>query len=717
MILNKAIYGVINVLAFIGKLVRSLFKDVKWREILLELKVLIQRIKFLLRKEKKQLQKRKKLSKRKKVISRFTIFLTGILFSIVFLSIPFQIYFWYRQLPSIELLDRPVNESTKILDSKGRLLYEIFIEKKQDPVEIEKIPDNVIKATLAIEDHEFYYHRGIRLESMLRALRKTVLEGKVQGGSTLTQQLVKNVLLSPEQTLSRKVREIVLAILVERNYTKDEILELYLNNTPYGGNAWGIQSASLKFFGKDVLDLNLAEASMLAGLPSAPSRYSPVAGNFDLAKLRQGQVLDRMTELSFVTKEEAQKAYEEELKFVPQVSFIRAPHFVNYVQNELIQMYGRRFVELGGLTVITSLDLDLQDQIQEIVRSQVEQNRSLNLSNGAAVVLDSKSGNILAYIGSVDFFSTEIDGKFDVVTAFRQPGSSIKPVTYSLAFGNGYTVASVINDSPVTIQTNGKTYSPRNYDGKFHGKVTLRQALANSYNVVAVKLVRALGPDNMVQLGGDLGLRGWKVDSTYGFSVTLGGKEVRLLDLTNVYATLSRGGSYKDTSPFISIRDSNGFELYRRREKEEQVIDSGVAYLITHILSDKNARIPAFGTSNWLSVSGHTIAVKTGTTDEKRDNWTFGYTPTYVVGVWVGNNDNSPMHPYLSSGLSGASPIWNEIMLTLLRDLGNEQFEVPDNIVVKVDPECNFKGEIFIKGTEPRHLCDLSKTEKKDRKK
>jgi len=669
-------------------------------------------------KKKSRGKKTLKTSKARVYVKNITFFALGVLFSTIFLFIPFQVYSWYRELPNPELLNQRVNMPTRILDKEGRLLYEIFVEKKFNPIPIDNVPDYMINATLAIEDHEFYSHKGIRPLSMIRALGRTLIEGEVQGGSTLTQQLVKNVLLSPEQTIARKIKEAVLAVLAEHIYSKKEILELYLNNTPYGGNAWGIQSASWKYFEKNASDLDLAESAMLAGLPSAPSTYSPILGSYELSKFRQKQVLDRMLELGYITKEEVENAYRKELVFAPQISYIRAPHFVNYVQNELIKLYGRRFVELGGLEVVTSLDLDIQEYVQDIVRKQVSRNRDLKISNGAAVVLDVKSGKILAYVGSADYFSSEIDGKFDVVTAYRQPGSSIKPVTYSLAFGSGYTAASVIYDSPVTYQINEQLYSPKNYDGKFHGKVTLRQALANSYNVPAVKLVRSLGPDNMVELGRKMGLLNWKMDNTYGLSVTLGGKEVRLIDLTNVYALLARGGVYKNASPFISIKDSNGFELYKSDADEgRQVIDEGVAYLITNILSDDKARIPAFGTGNWLTVSGHTVAVKTGTTDEKRDNWTFGYTPSYAVGVWVGNNDNSPMHQYLSSGLSGASPIWNEIMTFMLQDQENEKFKKPDNIVVKTDPECSFMTEVFLKGTAPDNLCNVSEVrEKKDGK-
>jgi penicillin-binding protein 1C len=544
---------------------------------------------------------------------------------------------------------------------------------------------------------------------MLRAAKTTLLQGKLQGGSTITQQLVKNVLLSPERTISRKTKEIIISLMVESTYEKDEILSLYLNNIPYGGTSWGIQAAAQKFFGKDVGELDLAEATFLAGLPSAPSTFSPFSGGIKASKERQKQVLDRMIELGFITKIDANKALVEELVFAPQTEYIRAPHFVNYVRNELENMYGKRLVNLGGLTVTTTLDLDLQDNVQETVTTEVRNNSYLNFSNGAAVVLDSKNAEILAYVGSIDFFSEEIDGEVDIVTASRQPGSSIKPVTYVTAFENGYTPASIIEDEKVTFNFPGtSSYTPRNYDGKFHGKVTLRQALANSYNIPAVKLANSLGPDKIVQMGKDLGLTGWEIDGSYGISITLGGKEVRLLDLTNAFATFSRLGVYKETDPLLSIKDAKGYDIYYKESDDKQVISAGAAFLITHILSDNGARTPAFGSFSSLVVPGHRVAVKTGTTDAKRDNWTIGYTPSFAVGTWVGNNDNTPMHPTLSSGLSGASPIWNRLMRTLLEGYEPEPFEVPHNVFVKTDSECDNKSEIFIKGTAPAHLCDLS---------
>lgn len=642
-------------------------------------------------------------------------FVFGIIVSAIVFFVPMQVFAWYKELPQPDLLELKNNKSTKILDRNGRLLYEIYVDRKYNPVELSALPDYLIWATLAIEDDEFYNHFGIRPLSIIRAAKTSVLDNQLQGGSTITQQLVKNVLLSPERTVSRKTKEIVLAILTEQKYSKDEILQMYFNNISYGGTAWGVQAASEKYFGKDVSELTLAESSFLAGLPSAPSIYSPFSSSVSLWKDRQRVVLERMVEEGFITEKEAELAFNEQLIFVPQTEYIRAPHFVNYVKDELYKTYGRRMVDFGGLTVITTLDIDIQENVQRIVKEEVESSSYLNISNGAAVVLDSASGEILAYVGSVDFFEPNF-GAFDVVTAYRQPGSSVKPITYALALENNYTVASVIDDTPTTFSFYGQIYTPVNYDGQFHGKVTIRTALANSYNIPAVKLVNELGVDRMVELGNKMGLKNWNYDNTYGLSTTLGGKEVRLLDLTNVFATLSRYGVYKDTTPIISVKDSNGFDITLSNSNEYIALSENVAYLITDILSDNNARAPSFGHNSFLNIPGYQVAVKTGTTDEKRDNLTVGYSPNYTVGVWVGNNNNAKMNPLLSSGLSGAAPIWNKIMTLVLNNEKEKSFKVPSAIKVKTFEECDNRSEIFVEGTIPNTICDKKLHEKENRR-
>ncbi len=645
-------------------------------------------------------------------------FLGGVVFGVAFFLIPWTVYSWYRDLPRPEILSENIVKCTKILDRKHRLLYEICPLERSDPITLNQVPKDMINATLAIEDSEFYKHGGFRVLSILRALKETTLNQNLQGGSTITQQLVKLSLLSPERTIARKINELVLSILVERTYSKDQILEMYLNFAPYGGNVVGIESASQKYFGKNTWELDLAEESILAGLPTAPSVYSPFV-NIQAAKMRQRLVLDRMVELKYISKESAEEAFNEELIFSPQKDFIRAPHFVDFVRLELEKMYGKRYANYGGLTVVTTLDLDIQDAAQKIISEEVEKSKYLNISNGASIVLSAKTGEILSMVGSKDYFDTKNDGVFNVAISERQPGSSIKAVTYSLAILKGYRASTVVDDSPTTIRSPYGSYTPVNYDGKYHGKVSVRAALANSYNVAAVNVLRSLNIDDMVVLGKKMGLTTWEADGNYGLSITLGGRETRLIDLTNVYGTLSRGGVFVPTTPFMEIKDSKGNVILKESVAEERAIPEEVAYIITNILSDRIARLPAFGVNNFLSILGHTVAVKTGTTDLKRDNYTVGYTPSYVVGVWVGNNDNRPMNPNLASGLSGAAPAWNKIMSFLIKDTQNEQFPLPPNIVFKTFSECGNVKEVYVKGTEPKSLSCKKESEKdkKDKEK
>jgi len=474
------------------------------------------------------------------LFKKIHLFFLGILLTILFMFVPYVVYSWFKELPSPDMLtiDQKYG-ATQILDRNGVLLYEIYADEKYEPVKLERIPENAVNATIAVEDSLFYIHGGLRPDSIIRAFRKTLFDGDTQGGSTITQQLVKNVLLSPERTFSRKIKEAVLSLMVEAKYSKEQILEMYLNNIAYGGNAWGIQSASQKYFAKNVWELDLAESAMLAGLPSSPSLYSPL-NDIEVAKSRQQYVLDRMVALGYINSDEAKEASAEELNLARPKDFIGAPHFVNYVRQTLENMYGSNFVNRGGLKVTTTLDFALQQKAEAIIFDEVQKGTRYGFSNGAAVVIDVKNAEILVYVGSSDYFAP-VWGAFDVVTSYRQPGSSIKPVTYSLALADKFTPATILKDSPVVYTSQGSApYRPVNYDGKFHGDVTLRSALANSYNVPAVKVAKAVGPDNIVSLGKDMGLTNWKVDGSYGLSVTLGGKEVRLLDLANVYTTLAR---------------------------------------------------------------------------------------------------------------------------------------------------------------------------------
>ncbi|NMB69679.1 PBP1A family penicillin-binding protein [candidate division WWE3 bacterium] len=647
----------------------------------------------------------------------------GFLACFLFVFVPYSIYSWFKLLPSPEGLAKAVPPlPTQILDSKGRLLFEVYQDKKSEPVKLDQVPDHFKNALIAVEDSKFYSHPGVDLKGLIRAAYQSIAKDNLQGGSTITQQLVKNVLLSPERTVSRKLKEGVLSILAERIYTKDQILEMYINNIPFGGVAIGAQAAADKYFGKDISELDIAESAMLAGLPGAPTSYSPIL-DLESAKKRQLYVLQRMVDQGYLTQEQMDTENNKTLHFYDQGIYIRAPHFVSYVIEQLKDKYGERMLYKGGLKIYTSLDLDLQDQVDQILEEEISKNgKKLYISNGAALVIDVENSSILAYQGSVDYFKDSW-GSFDVVRAPRQPGSSIKPVTYSLALSNGFTAASIINDGPVRYTTKGSApYSPVNYDGRFHGNVSLRQALANSYNIPAVKIAAVLGADKVKEQGRKLGLRSWEGIDNYGLSITLGGVEVSLLELTNVYATFARGGVAKELNSIVRIEQSDGQVLFASKETSgERVLTPEVSYILSHILSDNNARQPAFGVNNNLSIPGYTVAVKTGTTDNKRDNWTLGYTPSFAVGVWVGNNNNTVMNQTLASGLSGAAPIWNKITTYMLKNTAynRQDFLMPDGIYVMVDKNCNGKSEVFVKSQKyPLSLCqpidnNKAKNEKK----
>ncbi len=642
------------------------------------------------------------------VFTKLAFFVFGCIFAIFAVSIPVEVHRWYRQLPRPEMLLAANHSSTKILDRKGRLLYEIYNDKQYEYVTLNKIPTELVHATIATEDKDFYQHHGVKPLSIVRAAKATFLDSEIQGASTITQQLIKNVLLTPERTYTRKIKEASIALMVERKYSKDQIMELYLNNAPYGGTAWGVQAASRKFFDKNVWELDLAQSSMIAGLPLSPSEYNPFT-DIEKAKARQKFVLTKMVEQGYITQGDANVAYAQELEFTSQKEYIRAPHFVNYIRDELVETYGQRMVEVGGLTVTTSLDLDLHEKVQKIVADEVANSGNLNISNGAALVVDAKTNEILAYVGSKNYFATDYDGAYDIIRAYRQPGSSIKPLAYILALESGMTPATTLNDTPIAINTGTEVYKPVNYDGAFHGNVSLRSALANSYNIPAVRLSVKLGPDAIVAAGKKAGLTGWETDGTYGYSVVLGGKEARLLDMVNLYTVFARNGEHVRITGLRSVKDSNGFEIYNDDRVKTPVFSQGASYLISNILSDNKARTPAFGPSSALVVNDRkNVAVKTGTTDLKKDNWTIGYTPSYAVGVWVGNNNGDPMSPNLASGLSGAAPIWHDVMQQVLEGSSDEEFTQPEDVVRKNYKECD-SSELFISGTEPDSICKKPK--------
>ncbi len=628
----------------------------------------------------------------------------GMIFALVFFFIPATLLIFISDLPKLSSLSlNYIAKTTKIFDRNGTLLFEIYANQNRTIVALDKIPRYLVEATIAIEDKDFYRHSGFDIKGIARAIYVDVTGKDFQGGSTITQQLVKSALLTPEPTISRKAKEIVLAFWAEQKYTKNEILELYFNYVPYGGTAWGIEAASQIYFGKSVSELSLSESAYLAGLPQAPSRYSPFMNGGDKGKARQRDVLNAMVTQGFISQNVANQAYLEELKFdSPQVP-IQAPHFVMYIKDLLIKKYGLLEVERGGLQVTTSLDANTQKISEEIVSDEVDKAGNLGVGNGAALVTNPQNGDILAMVGSRDYFDLEHDGNVNVVTSLRQPGSTIKIITYSLALSSGMTEATMLDDTPLTIRNPGApSYSPVNYDGKYHGKVPLRIAFANSYNVPAVRVAQKFGVEQIVDFGKKMGITSWNETERYGVSITLGAAEVSMTDLATVYGTVANRGVRVEIDPILKVTDSEGKILYEKNPKEEEVLDEGVAYIVSDILADNKARSLSFGPNSPLSIPERKVSVKTGTTDNKRDNWTIGYTPNLLVATWVGNNDNTPLSQALSSGITGAAPVWSRIMNNLIATTEPAEEYVPLNIVSK---PCYGYTAFFISGTETKEFC------------
>lgn len=602
----------------------------------------------------------------------------------------------FYDLPSPQRLESgnlPV--STKIFDRNGQLIYEIYTNQRRSPVKIEELPVYIKQATIAIEDKDFYKHHGFSITGIGRAAYKTIFQRKVQGGSTLTQQLVKNALLSPERTIRRKIREFLLATIVEAIYPKDKILEMYLNQIPYGSTAYGIEAASELYFGKRAKDLTLAEAALLAGLPAAPTAYSPFGANPQKAKVRQELVLKRMVEDGYITQEDAEKAKNEELVYATPEK-LKAPHFTLWVKELLAEKYGDNVVEQGGLRVTTTLDLDLQEFAESQVATEVAKLKKQNVRNGALIATRPKSGEILAMVGSKDYFATDEDGKVNIIFSLRQPGSSIKPLNYALALENKLiTPSTPLADIPTCFITQGQPpYCPKNYDNTFHGTQQVRFALGNSLNIPAVRVLALNGIENFIDFAAKTGITTFTDPKNYGLSLTLGGGEVKPYDMAVAFGVFANQGIKVPLNPILKVEDWKGkvYEETKPDETEgERVLSAETAFLITNILSDNGARSMAFGPTSYLNVKNHPeVAVKTGTTNDRRDNWTIGYTSHVLVLTWVGNNNNEPMSGAVS-GVSGASPIWNKVTSYALEkaekgfynkgDKGHGQIPKPDGVV------------------------------------
>jgi len=652
-----------------------------------------------------------------------TIFLALVIGSILVTTFLFA---WYaKDLPHPDKIKRTEGFSTIIYDRDGKVLYDVYADQNRIPIQIKNIPKNLKNATIAIEDQDFYEHKGFDPRGMLRGLINTVFRGRLQGGSTLTQQLVKNVLLTSERTIGRKIKEFILSVQIERKYDKDQILQMYLNEAPYGGTAWGVETAAQVYFAKNAKDLTLLESAIIAGFPQSPTAYSPYGSDPKAFIGRTKHVLRRMREDKYITRDQEKKALKdlEKIKFTPQKVGIKAPHFVMYVKQLLVDKFGEKMVEQGGLRVTTTLDLKVQNKAQEIVADEIKKVESIKITNGAAVVMDPDSGEIIAMVGSKDYFAKDYDGNVNVTLSLRQPGSSIKPVTYATALKKGYTASTVLFDAKTVFPAQGgKDYAPVNYDGKFHGPLQVRFALGNSINIPAVKMLAKVGVKDMLETAYQMGINSLEPNEEnlrrFGLAVTLGGGEVKLLDMVSAYSAFANGGDKIQPISILEVKNTKGKTLFKNKKmKKSRVLSPEIAYIISHILMDENARAMTFGRGSYLNIPGFQVATKTGTTDDKRDNWTIGWNPSVIVGVWVGNNDNSKM-ARVASGTLGASPIWNRIIKYALSKQDKKDFAKPDKVIaVEVDTltgglpykEQNKRTEYFIKGTEPTDLSPFVK--------
>ena len=601
----------------------------------------------------------------------------------------FLIWVITLDIPAFNSFDaRQVTESTKIYDRTGKIvLYDVYGKVKRQVVPFEEISKDIKNATVAIEDSEFYQHHGVKPTAILRAFIVNLTSGAtVQGGSTITQQLVKNTLLTQDRTIARKIKELVLSLKLERVKTKEEILTLYLNENPYGGSIYGVEEASQTFFGKSAKEMNLAEAAYIAAIAKAPTYYSPFGQHRDALDTRKEVVLSRMLELGFITAAEEAAAKKEKVVFLSggNDGSIKAPHFVMYVRDYLEQKHGAEAVKTKGYKVITTLDWAMQQKAQTIVKQYGEENaKKFNADNAGLIVIDPKTGQILAMVGSRDYFDIANQGNFNVTLAHRQPGSSFKPFVYATAFEKGYTPDTVVFDLPTQFDANCQSngthcYSPSNYDNTFRGPMKLRDALAQSINVPAIKVLYLAGIKNSINTARKMGIESLEDPKRYGLSLVLGGGEVSLLDMTSAYGVFANNGVRNPKTPILKIEDAQGNVLEEFKPNSTEIVSPNIAREISDIISDNKARTPIFGANSSLNIAGRQVAVKTGTTNDYKDAWIIGYTPSIAVGAWVGNNDNTPMDRKVAGMI--VAPLWNTFMKEVLVNYPVETFPKPDLI-------------------------------------
>jgi len=639
----------------------------------------------------------KKFIKKRLGLIKKTMFLVFLVFFLLFGGL--AIWTTTFNLPNLaNFEERKVSQSTKIFDRTGEiLLYDVHGDIKRSVVPLDDISILARQATIAVEDKNFYSHNGIQPLAIVRAVLKNILSGNLldgQGGSTITQQVIKNALLTSDKKVSRKLKEWVLAPRLENILTKDEILQIYLNEVPYGGNVYGIQEASLRFFGKEAKDVNLAESAYLAALPQAPSFYSPYGNNTDRLEYRKNFVLDQMVIAGFITQNEADEAKNEEVSFQKQEEFgIKAPHFVMYVREIIEKEYGRDIIEEGGLKVTTSLDWELQEKAEEIaLKYALENAEKFDAENTAILSMDPRNGEILVMVGSRNYFDKEIDGNFNITTSERQPGSVFKPIVYANAFSKGYRPDTVVFDLETEFSTScgynsGSCYKPGNYDNIFRGPISLRDALAQSVNIPAVKTLYLAGIRDSLELAKKMGLETLTNIDQYGLTLVLGGGEVRPIDIATAYSVFANEGIKSQKTPILKIEDSKGnilFDIEEEIFRSERVLDVNVSRDINDVLTDNQARTPAFGPDSYLYFPDQDVAAKTGTTNDYKDAWITGYTPNLTTVAWAGNNDNRSMDKKVAGFI--VAPMWNEFLQFALSKRDKEFFNDPEEKDLNVKP-------------------------------
>ncbi len=652
-----------------------------------------------------------------------TIFITILTLAVLGLVFFVIVFLYYaRQVPDPSAISaRRVSESTKIYDrTDSTILYDIHGEEKRTIIPWDQMPDTIKKATLISEDANFYSHKGVDFGGILRAFYKDIISFSAsQGGSTITQQLIKNSLLGQEKTIARKIKELVLSIEIERKFSKDEIFWMYLNQIPYGSNAYGIEAASETFFGKPAKELDWAEAALIASLTKAPSYYSPYGNHFAELIKKRNYLLDRIKSANVISQSEYETAIKETPKIQPFQESITAPHFVIMVRDYLVKKYGEDMVQNGGLHVTTTLDANMQKIAEDVVGKYAKINTDKYKANNAALTAaDPKTGQILAMVGSKDYFgkpepdgctpgdNCKFEGNFNVALATRQPGSSFKPFAYSVAFKKGFTDSTILFDLPTEFNPNCDSsalqqkdpngqdcYNPQDYDGRYRGPVTMRQALSQSLNIPSVQTLYLAGVDDTIDLAHQMGITTLNDRSRYGLSLVLGGGEVKLVDMVNAYGVFANDGIHVDPAFILKVVAADSTILEEYKENDERVLDPQITRLITDVLSDNNARGPIFGYNSPLHFPERPVAAKTGTTQENRDGWLLGYTPSLVAGVWTGNNNNASMTKE-GAGLSAAAPMWHEFMARALANTPIEQFIKPDPITTdKIMLNGNYNGQ------------------------